>query len=272
MSTIRLQSSESILARGSSPIDWCEPNYTMHPSIAEFTNTISNITFILLSPVFIYLYRDYARVVNHGVTIIWILFAIVGISSAYFHATLSLLGQMLDELSILWLLAASFALWTPRRVYPAILKGSRLRYQKVVFILTIIMTFLAWIYPAINAYILVSMGVPAFYLARLEYLKCRDGRVRKTVIRCTIAWVSAMACWICDRLLCQQLISSIGLVYLHALFHVSIAYTSFTLCSLFAYFDAVNEYRRGKEFHGVVMKFWPVTDSPLGLPYVIVKG
>lgn len=43
----------------------------------------------------------------------------------YFHMTLSFVGQLLDEISILWLLASSYSVWMPRCYFPKFIKGSR---------------------------------------------------------------------------------------------------------------------------------------------------
>lgn len=143
---------------------------------------------MLLPPLLIRLFDQYARAVNRGIYLIWALFAAVGFASAYFHATLSLLGQLLDELSILWLLAAAFGMWLPRRCYPSWLKNdrserphaetsihyltktsiSREAFKRVVFALSVVGTLLAWAFPWLNAFVLMALGAPCFALLYFE--------------------------------------------------------------------------------------------------------
>ena len=112
----------SHLMRGSSPVDWCEENYTFTPMIAEFFNTVSNAIFLVMPPFLMHLHQPYAESIGPGIHVIWLLLIVVGASSAYFHATLSLLGQLLDEIAILWVIMAGFAIWYPRDFMPASLK------------------------------------------------------------------------------------------------------------------------------------------------------
>ena len=54
------------LERGSSPIDWCEDNYSFSPHIAEFINTTSNILFLVMPPFLMVLHKDYTRHCGNG--------------------------------------------------------------------------------------------------------------------------------------------------------------------------------------------------------------
>ncbi len=80
----------------SSPVDWCERNFAVHSSIAEFWNSASSIPIALVAavpdlfPLRLWL-SDGSKV-----RVILLLLVLIGVGSTYFHATLSVWGQVAD--------------------------------------------------------------------------------------------------------------------------------------------------------------------------------
>ncbi|XP_036874443.1 alkaline ceramidase 1 isoform X3 [Manis javanica] len=115
----------SIFAYQSSEVDWCETNFQHSELVAEFYNTFSNVTFFIFGPLMMFLMHPYAQKRSRYSYVTFILFMVVGLFSTYFHMTLSFLGQLLDEISILWLLASGYSIWMPRCYFPTFLGENR---------------------------------------------------------------------------------------------------------------------------------------------------
>lgn len=253
------------ISRGTSPVDWCEDNYTVTPHIAEFVNTVSNVLFLFVPAACSKLWTSYSIHVSKGIHLVWAFFTVIGLSSAYFHATLSLLGQLLDELSILWLLMLSYALFTPARHRPFSLQSNPVLYRAFFALLGILITAFAFIKPELNQYALFIAGGPAVWMLAKEIRFCRDSRVGwlGTVTLLTLA--AAAIAWISDRFLCS-LWQGLNLAFLHGLWHILIFVASYTMQVLFCYFYAQQDVPQSKPN----LRFWPA--ETWGLPYIHCKS
>ncbi|XP_028050163.1 alkaline ceramidase isoform X2 [Monomorium pharaonis] len=228
---------------------------------------LSNVVFVLLPPVLMHLFRDYARFVNPGIHVVWFLLMIVGLTSAYFHATLSLIGQLLDELSILWVYMAGFCMFFPRRYFPNVVHNDRKLFSICATLPTLIATGLALIHPAVNAFALMSLGIPAIGFLILELKRTTSIRVYRLGLRCGVMWILAVTCWLNDRLFCDTWLN-LNFPYLHALWHLFIFIASYTAAVLFAYFAVQDE----KPQQLPVLRYWPRDDFELGIPYVTIRS
>ncbi|KXJ26016.1 alkaline ceramidase [Exaiptasia diaphana] len=253
--------------RGSSEIDWCEANYEFSHSIAEFYNTISNVVFLVIPPFFMYLFRPYSAHIGQGINLIFFLLVVIGVCSAYFHATLSLVGQLLDELAILWVIMAAFAMWAPKwiiRICPFYGNRHRLVYLMVLF--GVFGTLLGFIHPIVNAFALLSLGPPLVSLLVYEVMGSPNKVVHRLGFFCTFLWITAIACWINDRVFCETW-KSLSFPYLHCGWHILIFVASYLACVIAAYIHAVNEFPQYKPS----IIYWPDNSYQLGFPYVTVK-
>lgn len=255
----------SHLERGSSPVDWCESNYSISPVIAEFVNTVSNVLFFLVPPLMIHLFQEYAKFFNPGINVLWVMLMVVGISSAYFHATLSLVGQLLDELAILWVIMAGFAMFFPKRNFPQFLQGNRRRLGYYSTITSIVLTGFLVMNPAANAFALMTLTIPILITLQYELKRVKCARVYRLGLRCIAVTLLATFCWIIDRMFCDTWLS-INFPYMHGVWHVLIFLASYPLVVLFAYFNVTDEIPEQKP----QLRYWPV-NFEFGIPYVTMK-
>jgi len=259
----------SYLALGSSPIDWCEENYDFSPNIAEFINTISNILFILMPPLLMHLHTSYAKHCGKGINIIWLLLIIVGLSSAYFHATLSLLGQLLDELAILWVIMACYWLWYPQSALPSGWKNipdGRRKFSNIFIVFAVLTTFLGFIQPVVNAFCLLLLCIPTLVLMVMQFKEEQTPRMNNLARRSVGIWGLAVTAWVNDRFFCPYW-SSVGFPYLHGVWHITIFLASYSAIVIFAYFD-VKHHRLDKH---PTLKYFPLDTWEFGVPFVFVQ-
>ncbi|NXS42889.1 ACER1 ceramidase, partial [Balaeniceps rex] len=256
----------SIFSYQSAEVDWCEGNFERSTVIAEYYNTPGRAlqTSISCPSPYRRLVLTLSRVEMQTGSL-QLSFLLAGIFSVYFHMTLSYVGQLLDELSILWTLTVAYSFWYPRAYFPRCIQ-SRKHFFWLTGVTTVISTLMSFIKPAFNAYVLNCIAFHLLYLTWRELKKCDDKRVHRTAAAMVVCWALAISSWISDRWLCG-LWQAISFPYFHSFWHVLIAMSLLYCCPLVIYFDVNYEMPSFKPKIG----YWPSDSWPVGVPYVALE-
>jgi hypothetical protein len=183
----------------SSTVDWCEINNEQSVLIVEYWNSLSSLFISFLGVVGMYYYPNTAILYHTLIPI--------GLTSFYFHATLSTLGQLLDEFFIAYSIVVSLH-YINTHVY-------KICHPYYLILINGSQIIILFINPTLNRFILfMYAGYCYKIIDNIKNAECTD----KTLRYITIAqkfFGMAVCCWLIDYLCFMQ-------INLHALWHILI--------------------------------------------------
>ena len=156
--------------------------------------------------------------------IIWLFIIFVGLGSFLFHSTLSIAGQVLDELPICLLLIFATCIATPIRNWNLTLRAEL--FSTTFFLCTApALTVLCLLYPVIS-HIVCILSLPASTVSFLHLYFAMPVAARPVnVVRSTLCiLLLSVTAWVVDRVWCSSLRALLGFdPHLHAVWHVGMA-------------------------------------------------
>lgn len=188
----------------SSPVDWCEANYEVTPYVSEFWNSASAT--LLFSPGFLgyYAYKN-TRGEKHepNLYLVWMCILISAAGSCYFHSSLSVAGQVLDEMPLIILAVYGIALGIPANKWPS-QKYRNLFYSwKTLLCANIGMLLISLLKPHVS-HILVLAAIPFASVAPIVgFYFCKD-KPWDLMKLFVVFWFLAFSCWFADKLACEE--------------------------------------------------------------------
>ena len=223
----KLDTNTGYWSPSTSSIDWCERNYVITQYIAEFWNCISSFLMCILAGILI-IHGLYNRI-EYRFILLSLSFGFIGFGSAYFHGTLTHMGQMVDELSMVYsMIVWWFVLF---RMNKFKLKN-KVSHIDILIIFGIFYGFL-WTYVHnLKTFVLLFQLHYTFMIlggiVKLIYLY-RQTQYHTHSIKYLISayaglLIVATICWITDQQLCERMNNKDGFnPQLHAWWHVFVA-------------------------------------------------
>ncbi|TPX47423.1 hypothetical protein SeMB42_g02363 [Synchytrium endobioticum] len=191
----------------SSTVDWCEENYVVSPHVAEYWNTFSNLVFLVLVAIGL----DSCRRCNSEwrFVVAYINLGLVGLGSMLFHGTLLYESQLLDELPMLYGMAAFlfcvFQMWPPER-HSTILAISLISLSLLITMWYLSTRNFLIFALAFFCELMLAAITPIFYIRSLAPMHPKDAtRLARTFAGTWLSFASAFALWIADNTMCESL-------------------------------------------------------------------
>ncbi|KAI9504715.1 ceramidase, partial [Coemansia spiralis] len=220
--------------RRTSTIDWCEENYAVTNFIAEFWNTLTNVTMVTMALLGVYSSIKHNQ--DKRAATFYIAMLLVGCGSACFHATLKYTTQLLDELPMLYLCTLAF--YSLVEIERKTRYGWKLPAALAAFQVLVTAIYIFWLQNPVFHQIVFA--VTACGAAKLGHSRINDKRVsneaRRMLVRLFvlghICMLSGFFIWNLDNIFCHQLRSYrsyVGvpldaLLQLHGWWHILTAY------------------------------------------------
>ncbi|OQR96727.1 alkaline phytoceramidase (aPHC) [Thraustotheca clavata] len=197
----------------SSTIDWCEPNYVVSYYIAEFWNTISNLSFLVLG--FYGLYRSIVLEFEWRFILMYTNVMIVGLGSAMFHGSLTLISQQCDETPMIW----SMLIWT-YILYSPLWQGNyacEIAMRWLLALFGIGFAIAHAMYSFVLAFQLLFAGMCLFCLVRvyLYYIEIPSIPARRLAKSYICTALIGTACWMLDYHHCDNKFNLYGHAWWH---------------------------------------------------------
>ena len=207
---------DTIISSYTTEMASCMPSYCFcehintHSSIKQFSNTISSFAFVYVG--WLILFKSILNK-NTLMKLFGIVTLSIGVGSAFFHATLSFLGQVLD-LAGMFLLSSFILFYALYRIYNL----SKVETIVLIVVINIILDVGLFIAPEMRRYlfaILTILGLGHEYF----YIQTKDKKIETTWLKYAfITLLISFSIWVLDitKIVC----SPKSIVQGHAIWHV----------------------------------------------------
>lgn len=204
-----------------STTEWCEQNYVYSSYIAEFYNTLSNVSTILLA--LIGLVNALRQRFEKRFSILHISNMILAIGSMLFHATLQHLQQQGDETPMVWeMLLYIYILYSPDWHYKSTMPTFLFLYGAVFAIVHSQVRF--GIGFKVHYAVLCLLCIPRMYK---YYIHTEDRSAKRLAKLYLATLLLGLLFWLGDRLFCKNISRWYFNPQGHALWHTLMGFNSY---------------------------------------------